>query len=136
MVAAPSNDETALEPVPLVIVRRKAKSATFVSLIEPYARQPAITKFATIEAAADGKPVSAQEATGLQVSRGGSTDLLMLSNTQGAKQFGDYALEGGIGWVSSAGDAVKWFYLGAGAKLAGKTWWWTSVWGRAISKGD
>ncbi len=123
MVAAPTNDETSTEKVPLVIARRKAKSASFVSLIEPCAKQPAITKLATVEAvAADGKSVSTQDATGLQISRGGSTDLLMLSKTKGDKRFGDYVLDGAVGWVSSAGDAIKWLYLGAGNRLAGKTW--------------
>lgn len=123
MVAAPTNDETAPDQAPLVIARRKAKSVSFVSVIEPYAQQPVIAKIAAVKAAAaDGQFVSAQEATGLHISRGDSTDLLMLSNTKGAKQFGDYVLDGGAGWVSSTGDAVKWFYLGAGAKLAGKTW--------------
>jgi hypothetical protein len=118
MVAATVGDETSPEKVPLVIARRKAKSASFVSLIEPYSTAPAISAIT---------PIAAIDALGFQITRAPSTslrtnDTLLFSNTRGAKKIGDYTLDGGLAWLTHTGDALHALYLGAGTKLSSANW--------------
>ncbi|MBI5302852.1 MAG: alginate lyase family protein [Chloroflexi bacterium] len=114
MVAAPVGDETAPERVPLVIARRQAKTARFVSIVEPYANAPAITNLTSI--------VNADDATGIRISRGKTTDVLMVSGARGEKRFGEYTLDGNVAWVSRVDDSIQAIYLGAGTRLASDNW--------------
>ncbi len=113
LVAAPVGDETSLEKVPLVIARRKAKSASFVSIIEPYSAAPAISAIT---------PLVASDAFGLQITRGKANDTLLFSNTRGAKKIGEYTLDGGVAWLTHKDSALQAIYLGAGTQLASATW--------------
>ncbi|MBM3127410.1 MAG: hypothetical protein FJ009_02100 [Chloroflexi bacterium] len=113
LVAATVGDETAPEKVPLVIARRKAKRASFVSIIEPHSIAPAISNIA---------PLAATDASAFRITRGKSQDVLMFSNTRGAKKIGEYTLDGGLAWLTHTGDALQSLYLGAGTKLTGATW--------------
>ena len=122
MVAALVGDGTSPEKVPLVIARRKAKNASFISIIEPYSAAPAISNITPLAATMDGKPVSAQDAFGLQIVRGKWNDVLLFSNTRGAKRIGDYSLNGGVAWLNHTDGALETFYLGAGTQLTGANW--------------
>jgi len=113
MVAAPVGDETAPEKVPLVIARRKAKSAAFVSIIEPYSTAPAIRAIT---------PLAATDALGFRIAREKPEDVLLFSNTRGVKRIGDYTLEGEIAWLTQTDGALQSLYLGAGTKLTGTRW--------------
>lgn len=115
MVAAPVGDETSTEKVPTVIARRKAKSASFISIIEPYSSAPAVSNITPLNA-------SAPDAFGWQIAHGKSNDLLLFSIGRGAKRIGDYTLDGGIAWVTQTDGAMQSFYLGAGTQLSSASW--------------
>ncbi|MCI0478394.1 MAG: alginate lyase family protein, partial [Anaerolineales bacterium] len=105
LVAALVGDETSPEKVPLVIARRKAKSASFVSIIEPYSTAPAISAIT---------PLAAMDAIGFRIARAKANDVLLFSNTRGTKRIGEYTLDGGIAWLSQSDGALQSLYLGAG----------------------
>lgn len=113
MIAAEVGDETAPDQVPLVIARRKAKGASFVALIEPYSTAPAISALT---------PIAATDAFGLRIARAKANDVLLFSNARGAKQIGEYMLDGGVAWLMQSDNALQTLYLGAGTQLSSAGW--------------
>lgn len=122
MVAAAVGDETSAEKVPLVIARRLAKTASYVSIIEPYSNAPIIRNIIPLNAMVNGKATNPQDAFGLQIERGKTNDLLLFSNPRGAKRIGDYTFDGGIAWLTQTDGRLESFYLGAGTQLANANW--------------
>jgi len=122
LVAAPMNDETAPTKVPLTIVRRQGKNARYVSIIEPYSTNPVIGEMTPMAATADGKAVNADEASGLRITRGKTVDVLLVSDSRGAKKFGDYAWDGNLAWVNTTGNELEAVYLAGGSKFAANNW--------------
>ncbi len=64
-------------PCPMVVVRRKAKRTTFVSVLEPYRDRPVVSGMKAVPVTGDGDVVA------LEIARGDDRDLFMVADRGG-----------------------------------------------------
>lgn len=71
-----------------LIVRRRGKTATFFTLLEPYRGQPRVTKVEPGTLLLDGRPVASQDGTACRLVIDQSEHLIMMCPLPGVKAYG------------------------------------------------
>jgi len=123
LIAAETDDEIADYKVPLLIARRHITSTKFVSIIQPYSDVPPITEMSTAEfTGVGGEVLSPDEAISLHIERGALTDVILIADAAGQRQYDEYVFDGRMGWICFEGDDLEWVYLGMGTTFAGDGW--------------
>jgi hypothetical protein len=117
LIAAETNDEIADHKVPLLIARRHVTGTKFVSIIQPYSDVPPITEMSTAEFTGED-----EESIRLRIERGELTDVILIADTVGQRQYGEYVFDGRLGWICLKGDELEWVYMGMGTTFAGDGW--------------
>jgi hypothetical protein len=123
LIAAETDDEIADYRVPLLIARRHTTSTKFVSIIQPYSDVPPITEMSTAEFTGVGGEVpSPDEAISLHIERGALTDVILIADAGGQRQYDEYVFDGRMGWICVEEGDLQWIYLGMGTTFAGDGW--------------
>lgn len=68
------------QPCPMLVARRKGKSTTFISIIEPYEKTPSVTGVRILPVTGD------KNAIAIEITRGGKKDMFMVAEIPGLQR--------------------------------------------------
>jgi hypothetical protein len=122
-IAARVGDEIADDPVSLLIARREAEAAQFVSIIQPYQDQDdRITITDVPVMGEDGQLIEPASIQAMQIEHAAGSDLLIIDDEAGIKQLAGLEMNAEWSWLSLSDDGMLAWALLSGDSLIGDGW--------------